>query len=204
MKGPLSFSVPHCITDTDLTAKLILSILLQLGKYIHKTQMGEYDTLKKFKTDIWVTHFLKILWVRKDFFRTIYNFSAFPLTTFPGVLMDVRQKKQERIPRDSWCPPSLPGSRSWRQPGWQIQGSRGKEISSHLNSKVFSLWLAKYTFCPAHSTSSLPSRLTSGPKNIQLQHLRQLKMWTLTGLFGYKKIMFLGTVMLFFKGVLIF
>lgn len=139
--------------------------------------------------DIWRTHFLKILRVKKDFFRTIYHFCAFRLTPFPGVLMDVRQKKQDRIPRNSWCPPSRPGSRSWYWPGWQTQGSREKEISSHVNSKVFALWLAKYTFCPAEdSASSLPSRLTSGPVNTSFYSLSKLSVHIPKGLASFWKL----------------
>lgn len=139
--------------------------------------------------DIWRTHFLKILRIRKDFFRTIYHFCAFWLTPFPGVLMDVRQKKQDRIPRNSWRPPSQPGSRSRYWPGWQTQGSREKEISSHVNSKVFALWLAKYTFCPVEdSVSSLPSRLTSGPVNTSFYSLSKLSVHIPEGLASFWKL----------------
>lgn len=50
-------------------------------------------------------------------------------------------------------PPSLPAPQSWCRPGWRTQGSGEKEVSSHLNSKVFSLQLAKYTLGHARPAS---------------------------------------------------
>lgn len=60
-------------------------------------------------------------------------------------------------------------------------------ISSHLNSKVFSLRLTQRTFCPTCSASSLSSKLTCRPVNTGVHFFFKLSVPIPQGITSFRK-----------------
>lgn len=96
------------------------------------------------------------------------QFCGFPLNRFPWSSDGCKNEQTGLEGKKCWGPGSLTKSQ------WWYRSVVRKEIN--INSEVFSLWLAQYTFCPAYSASSLPSRLNSWPVNTSFYFLFKLSV----------------------------